>query len=84
MFAFNPDGRPARLMRFVAPGTLPAANLLAIYDYSQNLVIIDREHFDRLTEWDRRETLRTHHPYLEVIYEKNRPPMVVGPVAVAA
>ncbi|WP_454627710.1 hypothetical protein [Bradyrhizobium cenepequi] len=72
-FAFNPDDGPARLIRFVEPGTLPAANFLAVYVESQNLVIIDREHFERLSDYDRRQVLRTQQPYLEIEYPANRP-----------
>jgi hypothetical protein len=69
-FAFNPDDGPARLIRYVEPGTLPAANLLAIYDKTQNLLIIDRDHFERLDWIDRHLTLRTHRPYLEIEYDR--------------
>ena len=65
-FAFNPDDGPARLMRYVEPGTLPGANLLAIYDKAQNLLIIDRELFERLTETERSITLRTQQSFLEI------------------
>ncbi len=83
-FPFNPDNGLPRLIRYVEPGTLPAANLLALYDKSQNLLIIDREHFERLDWIDRHCTLRTHHPYLEIVYEANRPPRVAPPAILAA
>lgn len=67
-FAFNPDDRPPRLIRYVERGTLPNTNLLAIYDKSQNLLIIDREHFARLDWAQKHLTLRTHRPFLEVSY----------------
>jgi hypothetical protein len=62
MFAFNPDVGPARLMRYVEPGTLPGENLLAVYDKSINLLIIDREKFETLTKVERSLLLRTHAP----------------------
>jgi len=65
-FAFNPDDGPPRLMRYVEPGTLPGTNLLAIYDKAQNLLIIDRELFERLTDTERSITLRTTQSFLEV------------------
>lgn len=77
-FAFNPDDGPARIIRYVEPGTLPAANLLAIYDKSQNLLIIDRDHFERLDWIDKHLTLRTHKPFLEIEYEANRPVRVAA------
>jgi hypothetical protein len=63
-FAFCPKGRPPRLERFVEPGTLPGVNLLALYDAKQNLVIINRELFDKLSREDQRKTLRTQQPAL--------------------
>lgn len=69
-FAFNPDDGPARIIRYVEPGTLPAAKLLAIYDHTQNLLIIDREHFQRLDWLDRHKLLRTHKPFTEITYDK--------------
>ena len=68
-FAFTPDDGPPRLIRYVDRGTLPAANLLAVYDKSQNLLIIDREHFERLDWAQKHITLRTHRPFLEVTYD---------------
>lgn len=49
-----------RLFRYVERGTLPAPDLLALYDPSQNLVIIDKVLFAGLAEHDKRQVLRTH------------------------
>jgi hypothetical protein len=62
MFAFNPDDGPARLMRYVEPGTLPGRNILAIYDKTINLLIIDREKFNTLSDVEKKLLLRTHAP----------------------
>jgi hypothetical protein len=78
VFAFNPDGGPARIFRYVEPGTLPSSDLLAIYDKTQNLLLIDREHFERLSDIERHLVLRTHRPFLEIRYEKNRPPAIAA------
>jgi hypothetical protein len=66
VFAFNPDGGPARIFRYVEPGTLPSRDLVSIYDKSQNLLIIDRANFAKLTDTDRHRVLRTHQPALEL------------------
>lgn len=72
VFAFNPDDGPARLFRYVEPGTLPGANLLAIYVKHQNLLIIDRELFNQLTDTERHLVLRTQEPSLEVEHTRDR------------
>jgi hypothetical protein len=66
VFAFTPDDRPARLMRYVDRGTLPDATLVCIYIHEQNLLIIDKDHFAALNDNDKRTVLRTHHPYHEI------------------
>jgi hypothetical protein len=58
-FAFNPDGRPPRLMRYVEPGTLPGRDLLCVYDYANNLLIINQELFAQLSSVDQSQVLRT-------------------------
>ena len=65
-FAFTPDDRPPRLMRYVKHGTLPTAELVSIYIEESNLLIIDKQHFDSLSEIDKRKLLRTHEPYHEI------------------
>jgi hypothetical protein len=58
-FAFNPDdGRPARLIRYVAPGTLPSADLVALYDHDANLLILDKNNFEKLTDMQKHLVLR--------------------------
>ena len=66
VFAFTPDNRPTRIMRYVDRGTLPDSSLVSVYIFEQNLLIIDREHFESLSPADQREVLRTHHPYHEI------------------
>ena len=39
-----------RVIRYVLPGTLPARDLLALYDKSANLLIVDKDHFERLSQ----------------------------------
>ena len=62
MTRLDPIDGPARLMRYVEPGTLPGKNILAIYDKDNNLLIIDREKFGTLTKLEQRALLRTHEP----------------------
>jgi hypothetical protein len=64
-FAFNPDDGPARIIRYVARGTLPEVGLRALYDKSANLLIVDKEWFDGLTETEKNLVLRTQRPYLD-------------------
>lgn len=64
--AFNHDGSLPRLIRYVDPGTLPGRDILSIYDKSQNLLIIDSEHFKQLTELERRAVFRTERPVIYV------------------
>ena len=72
-WAFNPDDRPARLFRYVEPGTLPSRDIISLYDKSSNLLIIDRVNFAKLTPMQKHLVLRTHEPCIEVDYfEKYR------------
>lgn len=59
-FAFNPDNGPARLIRYVEPGTMPGLDLISILDPVKNLLIINRELFyNKLTDVDQKQLLRT-------------------------
>ena len=70
-FAFNPDDRPARIFRYVEPGTLPSRDIVSLYDEAMNLLIIDKQNFEKLTPMHL--VLRTHEPCIEVDYfEKYR------------
>jgi hypothetical protein len=64
-FAFNPDDGPARLIRYVARGTLPGVGLRTLYDKSANLLIIDQLWFDGLTTTEQHLVLRTQQPYID-------------------
>lgn len=55
-----------RLFRYVETGTLPLRNMLAVYDSSLNLLIIDRTLFGKLTPEDQRRTLCTQQSSLTV------------------
>lgn len=65
-FAFNPDDGPPRIIRYVEPGTLPGKDLLSIYDPTQNLLIINKELFERLSATDKSQVLRTHRTSITV------------------
>jgi hypothetical protein len=66
----------SRIIRYVEPGTLPARDLLSLYDKSANLLIIDRDHFERLSDENREVVLRTQHSALLIEYGENKPPRV--------
>jgi len=56
---------------------LPARDLLSLYDKSANLLIIDRDHFERLSDENREVVLRTQHSALLIEYGENKPPRVI-------
>lgn len=58
-FNICPDDGPPRLWRFVAPGVLPE-DLLCELHKQQNLLVIDKEKFDKLIGLDQHIVLRTH------------------------
>jgi hypothetical protein len=64
-FAFNPDDGPARIIRYVARGTLPEVGLRALYDKSANLLIVDRDWFEGLSDSEKSIVLKTQRPYLD-------------------
>lgn len=66
----------SRIIRYVEPGTLPGLDLLSLYDKSANLLIIDRDHFERLSDENREMVLRTQHSALLIEYRENEPPRV--------
>lgn len=67
----------ARIIRYVLPGTLPGRDLLSLYDKGANLLIVDRDHFERLSDEDREVVLRTQEPALSIEYPTNKPPRIL-------
>lgn len=65
-FAFNPDDRPARIMRYVGHGALPNQFLVAVYDATTNIVTICRPLYDALTPLEQKQVMRTQRKYLFV------------------
>jgi hypothetical protein len=55
----------ARIFRWVEPGTLPGRKLIAIYDATKNLLIIDKEKYALLDWYEQACLLRTQLPYWE-------------------
>jgi hypothetical protein len=55
-FAFTPDDAPPRLIRFAYLRGYTAA----LYYPESNLVVIDRDSFDRLSKERQEDVLRTH------------------------
>lgn len=78
VFAFNPDDGPPRLFRYVEPGTLPSRDLLSIYDKTQNLLIIDRAHFAKLSDVEKHFVLRTQQPFIEIHYDQHNRPLALA------
>jgi len=69
-FAFNPDGGPARIFRYVGPTVLPL-NYVAFLSKKDNVLYIVKERFDRLTETEKHLLLRTKHRENMVTREGN-------------
>jgi hypothetical protein len=61
-----PDGGPPRLFRFVEPGTLPSTSLIATLDKTHNVLSIDREKFQQLSDLQRQIVLTTGQRFVEV------------------
>jgi len=70
-FALTPDAGPPRVIRFVESGALPGASILSVLDKEQNLLLINKELYERLDRVERHRALRTHEPALE--YRPARP-----------
>lgn len=56
VFAFNPDNGPPRVIRFVDVLT---DNVLAVLDKKQNVLVIVRRHYERLSWVQQHRLLRT-------------------------
>jgi hypothetical protein len=67
----------ARIIRYVLPGTLPGRDWLSLYDKSANLLIVDKDHFERLSDEDREAVLRTQEPSLSIEYPTDKPPRII-------
>jgi hypothetical protein len=65
-----------RVVRYVKRGTLPGCDLLSLYDRSENLLIVDEDHFERLSDADREIVLQTEHSALLIEYPANKPPRI--------
>lgn len=61
-FAFCPNDRPPRVIRFT---TLPGKTL-AEYDEENNLLLVDRAKYAELTADEKHMVLRTQRPTLEI------------------
>ena len=56
----------SRLIRYVGPGVLDGENTLSLYDKATNLLIVNRELYDRLAVHEQRETLNTERAHITV------------------
>ena len=71
----NPeDGRPARLFRYVE--CMPLPDIVSMFFEHQNLLMIDRELYEKLSDDQRHRVLRTEEKTLRVHFPPNRPPVV--------
>lgn len=72
-FAFTPANGPPRLIRYVERGTLPGANLLSIFNEKENLLIIDKDHYESLGATERHMALRTRQSFTEMPFSSHAP-----------
>jgi hypothetical protein len=66
----------SRVIRYVKRGMLPGCDLLSLYDRGENLLIVDEDHFKRLSDVEREIVLRTEHSALLIEYPANKPPRI--------
>jgi hypothetical protein len=59
-YALCPDDGLPRLWRFVDDDIMTAANMVSLLDKEKNLLIINRQLYERLSELNRHMVLRTH------------------------
>lgn len=76
MSAFCPEGGLPRLFRYV--NHMPLPNIVAMLFRNENLLLIDREHWDRLDDTTRHRVMRTEEKLLEIEYPPNKPPRVTS------
>lgn len=57
-FALTPTGGPCRVVRFLEAGML-LASTLSVLDAEHNVLLINKEQYDRLDEVDQHMLLRT-------------------------
>jgi len=68
-----------REVRFVEPGTLPGAELLALFDHTKNLLIVDRKLFSSLSENDQERVLNTQSPNITIKWSDQGRKLVYAP-----
>jgi hypothetical protein len=66
MSVLNPTDGPPRLIRYVAPGVLPSDDIVSLFNPQQNLLLIDKDNFDRLTPAQRQLVLHTTDLTVEI------------------
>lgn len=71
---FNPEGGLPRLFRYVP--VMPTPDILTLYFPKQNLLMINKEHWEGLSDEMRHRVMRTEERCLEINYPANRPPVV--------
>jgi len=75
-FAFTNDAGLPRLIRYVEHGTLPNVNLISLYSEASNLLVIDRDHYERIDDTSRHILLRTQKKSVEIYYYANKNPTI--------
>jgi len=75
-FAFTNDAGLPRIIRYVEHGTLPHPKLISLFSEQSNLLVIDRDHYERITPDQRHSLLRTQKKVVEIQYYETRNPTI--------
>lgn len=55
-----------RVWRWVEPGTLPGTRLVAIFDHTKNLMVIDKVKFAGLSSTQQEQLMKSNEPVYEL------------------
>lgn len=75
-FAFTNDAGLPRIIRYVEHGTLPNPKLISLFSEASNLLVIDRDHYERIDSTLQHKLLRTQEKAVEIHYYANRNPTI--------
>lgn len=63
-----------RLFRFVE--VMPTKNIIAMLIPKHNLLLIHKEHWEHISDYERERVMRTQYKCLEITYPGNHPPVI--------
>jgi hypothetical protein len=74
-FALNPSNGPPRLIRFVSSTELPDDSCVSYLIVRDNLLLVNRHHYEQLTSTNQQRVIKTHSTTLtlgDFTYETER------------